>query len=204
MKKRILPLLLILLVFFALIRPIHMYGAVPLDPDAQASLTLSYQKDGIAFADLQISIYRIADAYPDGSFQLIEPYSSYPISIHDITLQEQWRVVAQTLCSYIVADSIEPDRVEDTDENGVAYFADLKTGLYFVGEVVADNTAGTYVFNQFLVYVPTPQPDDTFQYDVEANPKCTSFVPKTEYSVTKLRKPPWIFPWLRQFFQEFP
>ena len=37
-----------------------------------------------------------------------------------------------------------------------------------------------------MVYLPTPQPDGSFDYDVEAKPKCVDYVPKTEYRVTKL------------------
>lgn len=186
MKKRILPLILLLLVCFTALCPLSVQAVAPLDSDAEASLTLHYQKEGIAFADLQIGIYRVATAVPDGSFQLIAPFASYPINIHGITMQEQWNYVAQTLCSYIVADQITPDYEMTTDKNGTVCFSNLDTGLYFVREVVAENTNGTYVFNQFMVFVPTPQPDGTYIYAVEANPKCTNFVPKNQYHVTKL------------------
>lgn len=186
MKKRILPLILLMVMCFAALRPLYAQAVTPLDPDAKASLTLHYQKDGVAFADLPIGIYRVAEAFPDGSFDLIEPFSSYPIDIHGITTQEQWQYVAQTLCSYIVADQITSDYEMTTDENGTVCFSDLDTGLYFVREVVAENTSGTYVFNQFMVYVPTPQPDGSYNYEVEAKPKCTNLVHKNQYSVTKL------------------
>lgn len=186
MKKRILPLILLMVMCLAALRPLCVQAVTPLDPDAQASLTLHYQKDGVAFADLPIGIYRVAQAFPDGAFGLIEPFASYPIDIHGITMQEQWHYIAQTLCAYIVADQVAPDYEAKTDADGTVCFSDLKTGLYFVREVIAENTSGTYVFNQFLVYVPTPQPDGSYNYAAEAKPKCTNFVPKTQYTVTKL------------------
>lgn len=186
MKKQILPLFAFVLFCLAVLCPACASAAVPLDTDAQASLTLYYQKDHSSFADLQIGIYRIAETLPDGSHRLVEPYSSYPINIHGITAQEQWNRVAQTLRSYIVADQVIPDRVGTTDKNGSISFSDLEMGLYFVGEAVAENSSGTYIFNQFLVYVPTPQPDGTYLYEVDARPKCTGFSPKTQYTVTKL------------------
>ena len=186
MKKRILPLMLLLFVCFATLCPLHARAVTPLDPDAEASLVLHYQKEGVAFADLQIGVYRVAEAFADGSFQLIEPFASYPINIHGITTQEQWNHAAQTVDAYIVADRITPDYELMTDENGTVCFSKVDTGLYFVPGVVAENTSGTYVFNQFMIYVPTPLPDGTYVYDVEANPKCTGFVPKNQYSVTKL------------------
>ena len=186
MKKRILPRILLLLMCFTALCTPRAQAVTPLDPDAEASLTLHYQKAGDTFADLSIGIYRIAEAFPDGSFQLIEPFASFPLNIHGITTQEQWNQVAQTVYSYIVSDQIAPDAEKTTDGNGEVCFADLDTGLYFVREAVAENTNGTYIFNQFMVYVPTPQPDGTYSYAVEAKPKCTNFVPKNQYSVTKL------------------
>lgn len=186
MKNRILPLVLLIIICFAMVCPFSVHAITPLDTAAEASLTLHYQKDDVAFADLPIGIYRVAEALPDGTFELIAPFSSYPVNIHDITEQAQWHNVAQTLYSYIVANQVAPDREAKTDAIGKVCFSDLETGLYFVREVVAENTVGTYVFNQFMVYVPTPQPDGTYIYTVEANPKCTNIIPKNQYSVTKL------------------
>ncbi len=188
MKKRIPLLILLAVIGFATLCPLSARAVTPLEPDAEASLTLHYQKEGKAFADLQIGIYRVAEAFEDGSFQLIEPFASYPIDIHGITNQEQWNTVAQTLYSYMVADQVSPTREGKTDEMGTVCFSGLETGLYFVREVAAESASGTYVFNQFMVYVPTPQPDGTYTYAVEANPKCMQFVPKNQYSVTKLWK----------------
>lgn len=186
MKKRILLLISLIVVCATLFSPLCVNAATPLDPDAKASLTISYQKDGTAFPDLTVGIYRVAQAFPSGMFELIEPFSSYPVNIHDIMVQEQWTNAASTLNAYIVSNHIKPDAQMQTGADGVAIFTDLKTGLYLVEEVVAENTGGTYVFNRFMVYLPTPQSDGSYNYAVEARPKCTSFVPKTQYTVTKL------------------
>lgn len=186
MKRRILLFISLIVICLTLFSPLCVNAVTPLNPDVKASLTLHYQKDGAAFGDLQVGIYRIAEAFPDGSFQLIEPFASYPLNIHDITTQEQWNQVAQTVYSYIVSDQIAPDREKVTDENGAVCYTYLDTGLYFVREVVAENTNGTYIFNQFMVYVPTPQQDGNYIYTVEVKPKCTNFVPKSRYNVTKL------------------
>lgn len=186
MKKRILPIIASVFLCLTMLLPLCAHAVTPLDPEAESSLTLHYQKDGLAFPDQLIGIYRVAEAFPDGSFELIEPFASYPIHIHDITMQEQWHQVAQVLYSRIVADQVQPDREALTDENGTVCFPQLETGLYFVREVVAENLEGTYIFNQFLVYVPTPQADGSYNYAVEARPKCLNFVPKTHYTVTKL------------------
>ena len=188
MKKRILPILFACIVCLTLLRPFGVCAVTLLDPGADASLTLHYQKEGKVFPDLQIAVYRVAEAFQDGSFQLMEPFASSSADIHGITEQSQWNTVAQTLWSYIVANQIEPTKEVKTDETGKAVFSELKTGLYFVREVMAENAAGTYIFNQFMVYLPTPQSDGSYDYAVEAKPKCTEFIPKTQYTVKKLWK----------------
>ncbi len=186
MRKQITLFLCLVVFCMAVFCPLYAHAATPLDPSANASLTLHYQKENQMFSDLPISIYRVAEAFTDGTFELIEPFSSYPINIHDITLQEQWKNTAVTLSSYIVANQLMPYQETRTNDDGKAAFENLETGLYFVSEVTAENNSGTYVFDQFMVYLPTPQPDDSFDYDVEAKPKCVEYVPKTEYRVTKL------------------
>lgn len=185
MKKRILPFLLLLCLCTAFLFPVAQ-ASTPLDPDAQASLTLRYQKDGKTFPNLQVDIYRVAEALPNGSFALIAPFSSYPVNIHDIMEQTQWKQVASTLDSYIVANQVAPDHSVTTDETGTASFSNIKTGLYLVCGAVAENEDGVYIFDRFMVYVPTPNPDGTYTYQVEAKPKCTEFISKSSYSVTKL------------------
>lgn len=186
MRKQIALLICVVVFCAAVFSPIQAYALTPLDPAADASLTLHYQKEAQVFPDLQISIHRVAEAFQDGSFKLIAPFSSYPVNIYNVTSQAQWKNIATTLGSYIVANQIAPDRVEKTDETGTAVFEHLETGLYLVREVVAENNNGTYVFNQFMVYLPTPQTDGSFDYHVDANPKCVNYVPKTQYRVTKL------------------
>lgn len=186
MKNRILPLLCLLCLCFTLLAPLPVRAARPLDTEALCSLTLRYQKEGVSFPELNIRLYRVAQAASDGTFSLVAPYSSFPIHIHDITDQTQWQTVSNTLHSYITARQVQPDRELTTDSQGVAAFTDLEPGLYFVGEVLAEEESGTHRFNHFLVYAPTPLPDGSYDYDVEANPKSTGFIPNPRYTVTKL------------------
>jgi len=185
MRKQITLLICSVALCMAMLYPLNAQ-AVPLDPTADASLTVHYQKEGQAFGGLSISIYRIAEAFPDGTFERIAPFSSCPVSIHGITAQEQWKHTAVTLHAYIVANQLMPYREAVTNHAGTAVFEQLETGLYLVSEVVADTNRGTYVFDQFMVYLPTPQQDGSFAYDIEAKPKCADYIAKTEYRVTKL------------------
>ena len=186
MRKRLCIWLCMAALCCAFCLPARVQAVEPLDPQAEASLTLYYQKEQQAFADLTVQLHRVASAREDGTFALIPPYASYPVNIYGITSQQQWKNIAQTLSAYIVAEQVQPDRVGLTDAEGVAHFSDLETGLYLVREVVAQKEDGTYIFDEFMVYLPTPQPEGGFDYAMEAKPKCVEFIPKTHYTVTKL------------------
>ena len=127
MRKQITLLICLVALCMAMFCPLSVQAATPLDPTADISLTLHYQKEEQAFGELSISIYRVAEAFPDGTFELIEPFSSYPINIHDITMQEQWKNTAVTLSSYIVANQLMPYREATTNDVGTAVFEYLET-----------------------------------------------------------------------------
>jgi LPXTG-motif cell wall-anchored protein len=180
MKKRILPILCLLLTLAALLQV--GVCAAPVDN----SLTLCYQKEGTVFPDLQVAIYQVAELQNDGSYQLLAPFDAASVNLDGITEQSQWQSITQTVFSCIVANGVAPSQMARTDEAGLARFSNLPEGLFYVQEVVADNANGTYIFNQFMIYLPTPNPDGSFNYVVEAKPKCLEFIPKTQYTVTKL------------------
>lgn len=186
MRKQIISTICLIILSITILSSFCANALTSLDTTANASLTLLYQKDSDVFPELKIDIHKVAKALPNGTFELIEPFSSYPVNIHDITLQEQWKNIASTLTSYITANQLEPTRQEYTDKNGSVIFRDLETGLYLISAVIAENNSGTFVFDRFMVYLPTPQPNGSYDYDIEAKPKCSEFKPKTEYRVTKL------------------
>lgn len=176
-----------LLAVFCLALPLEA-AAQELEPDRSCSLQLDYSLEGVAFADLEIAIYRVAEAFPDGTFTLITPYDSFPVNIHGITSQTEWQTVASTLVAYITAEQVAPAATAITDAQGMAKWESLETGLYLVRGVIARNETGTYRFNDFMIYLPTPAGDGSFLYDLQAKPKCSSFTPAIEYRVVKLWK----------------
>lgn len=187
MKKRISCLVCLLILCWSIL-PAKAAAVTPLEPERKCTMTLHYTQDDTGFPDLEIRIYRVAEAFPDGSYELIQPFSDYPVNIHGITSQEEWKIAATTLTSYIAANAVPPDRTEKTTADGSVVFSDLETGLYLIQGTTAENDNGTYLFDDFMMYLPTPTPEEGFDYDVEAKPKCSSFVPKTEYKVVKLWK----------------
>lgn len=188
MRKRICCWLWALAVIATLLPPMGARAVTPLETERSCSLKLYYTQGEIGFGDLEVRIYRVAEAFGDGSFELIEPFSGYPVNIHAITSQAEWKTVASTLSAYIAADQVPPTRMEKTDDGGTVVFTGLETGLYLVSGAVVEHESGTYLFDSFMIYLPTPQEDGSFLYDVEAKPKCSDYTPMTQYKVVKLWK----------------
>ena len=184
MRKSIFSVLVLLLL---LVQPLSA-AAAPLETSRSCSLQIHYAKEGSAFAGIEARIYRVAEASADGTYDLIAPYSGFPVNIHGITSQQEWKSVASTLTAYIIGQRIQPDRTAVSGADGTASFRNLPTGLYLVLGNVAEKDQGIYFFEDFLVYLPTPAEDGTFDYDMDVRPKSGVFIPKAEYTVKKLWK----------------
>ena len=81
MKNKFISLVLCLIVFLV---PLEVF-ATETAPSEKGTLTLTYSKEGVSFADLDIKIHRIAEIADDGTFKKLSPYDSYPISLTDIS-----------------------------------------------------------------------------------------------------------------------
>lgn len=184
MTKRILACVLAV---FCLLLPLSVH-AEAWDTERLCTLTLEYSREGVAFADVEVAVYRVAEAHADGTYDLIAPYDGYPVNIHGITAQKEWQDVAATLTAYITADAVTPTAVGVTNAVGEVIFSDLPVGLYLVQGARAENEKGIYVFREFMIYLPTPTEEGIYQYDLRAKPKCDSYTPADTYRVVKLWK----------------
>lgn len=191
--RKSLCLTVALLLLLSIASPLSVRAQVPVDPDQACTLELEYSREGVGFVGMEVRIYRIADIYADGSYALIEPFSSFPVTIHGFTSQKEWHDAADTLAAYIVAQQLSPTASAFTGENGTAAFSGLTVGVYLVMGYSAELEDGICTFENFCIFLPAPQSDGTMRYDVTAKPKST-FEPKPEepelleYRVMKLWK----------------
>lgn len=193
MKKSRFSFACVLLLICSLLIPVPARAAEPLDIAHPCSMTLHYSKEGRIFPGLEIRIYRFAEFQSSDYFALTETFRNYPVKIHGVTSQKEWRDAANTLAAYIIADNIAPTETQVTDSNGTAVFTGLQTGLYLVQGVLGENAEGIYQFENFILFLPTPQSNGQQNYDLEAKPKGT-FIPhppkpeEETYQVVKLWK----------------
>ena len=193
MRKYVLRSLILLFLLCITLQPLSVSAAEALDVSGNSSLELDYSSNGAGFRDLEIRVYRIAEFHADGNYALVPPFDQLPVKIHGITSQKEWRDAADTLTAYITAQQIPPTEQTRTDVHGKAYFPELQTGIYLVPGVSGENEDAIYRFENFCLFLPTPQSDGTYDYHVSAKPK-GSVTPKPEepedttYQVVKLWK----------------
>ena len=187
MKKHWMILILAAMLVVALAVPAA--AVTPIDTDRACTLTVHYAREGVGFPGLTIEIYRMAEIFEDGTYALWGDFADYPVHIYGITSQTEWRQITSTLVSYVEADQLQPTATALTDDNGIASFENLKTGMYLVRGVRVEQEGNTLVFEDFLVSVPNPDADGVYQYDVAAKPKFSIPQPEqTQHSVLKLWK----------------
>lgn len=161
----------------------------PIDPAKPSSLTLQYSFGGKAFEGLRINTYRIAEVFPDGTYELTGDFASYPVNIHGITSQAEWKQITSTLAAYIAADSLAPSATLTTNASGVVAFRDILPGMYLTTSVRVESPKEVVIFENFITVIPYPADDGGHDYDVVAYPKYDSFTPserEIEYKVIKL------------------
>ena len=183
MGKRVIYLLCTLVMCITLCLP----AAASFDPNRSCSLTLSYSRNGEACADLDIRIYRVAELCEDGTYELVPPFSQQPINIYGITSQQEWKEIAQTVHNCVSANQIPPYRTQTTAADGNVRFTGLETGLYMVEGTTAQCGNASVMFQDFMIYLPTPNGED-YEYDVTAKPKYTEYTPPASYTVIKVWK----------------
>ena len=100
--------------------------------DRECTLTLSYRHQTMAFPNVAVKLYRVAEVSADFQYTLTPQFAASDLMLNGIQSSSEWRVVRSTLESYILANSVAPDMTALTDEDGHVQFQGLKTGLYFL------------------------------------------------------------------------
>ena len=186
MKKIICLICAFILISGALIPAVY---AVPIDPAAPSSLTVQYSYEGKVYPGLEIKTYRIASVAPDGSIDLTGDFANYPVNIHGITSQAEWKQIAYTLAAYIEADALAPTAIGTTNSSGTVTFADILPGMYLTLAVRVEDEKAVILFENFLTMIPTVNENGALDYNVAAYPKREAYTPtekKIEYKIVKL------------------
>lgn len=194
MKNRV---SLILLTVCLLLIPYTVYALStdqakePIDPDAPCTLTLTYASSEAALPPLTVEVYRVAEVSADFRYTLTEAFGGSGLILNGLLSQSEWNTLRTTLDSYVASNGVSPTATLTTDENGVASFADLATGLYYVSPQTVTVDGFRYYFASAVIALPDLRDDGTWNYEITAKPKPDVRPPSStdlEYRVLKLWK----------------
>ena len=165
----------------------------PISTNENCSLKISYCSGGIAFSQLPVKLYKIADVSADYQYTLTSSFEKSKLILNGIQTVGEWNVIRSTLETYILANDITADFNAKTDFEGKASFDALKPGLYLAitERIIQDET--TYVFDSALIALPGLGADGLWQYQVDVTSKSEIIPPseddeKIELKVFKLWK----------------
>ena len=143
----------------------------PISTDKNCSLSISYGSGSIAFSELPVKLYKIADVSADYQYTLTSSFEKSNLRLNGIQTVSEWNVIRTTLETFILANEVVEDFNVQTDSEGKASFDALKPGLYLAitERVFQDET--TYVFDSALIALPGLSADGLWQYQVDVTSK---------------------------------
>lgn len=154
--------------------PVFTANAVEIEPDREASLTITLAPDGKPLQGAVYGLYRVADISADVKFTLLKGYEDAKMSvdINDFTASN-WRIIATTLNGYVAHKGISPDYAAETGADGVASFGNIPCGLYLVKGMPILSGSEYIIPTPFIISLPSGS-DREWNYDVSMNAKYTT------------------------------
>ncbi len=159
----------------------------PISTNENCSLTISYCSGGIAFSELPVNLYKIADVSADYQYTLTSSFEKSNLILNGIQTVGEWNVIRSTLETYILANDITEGFNAKTDFEGKASFDALKPGLYLAitERIIQDET--TYVFDSALIALPDFSADGLWQYQVDITSKSEIIPPSRDDEEIELK-----------------
>lgn len=159
----------------------------PISTNENCSLTISYCSGGIAFSELPVNLYKIADVSADYQYTLTSSFEKSNLILNGIQTVGEWNVIRSTLETYILANDITAGFNAKTDFEGKASFDALKPGLYLAitERIIQDET--TYVFDSALIALPGLGADGLWQYQIDVTSKSEIIPPSRDDEEIELK-----------------
>ena len=149
----------------------------PFDPEKTNSLTVGYNTADAEFENTVIQLYRVADFSADYKFTLTEEFAASGLDLDHLDSSEQWATVADTLNSYVAANSpADAGSFTVAKNKTTAAFENLPSGWYFIPQVVLVCENEIRTFSSVMATLPTVE-NGEWVYSVATNPKSENVVP---------------------------
>lgn len=186
LRKHILMTFISLLLCVACM-PATVWADEVIDTEQSASLRVYFGEGGSGFADVEFSLYRVADISENGAFTLSGDFQEYPVNLDGLD-SSGWRALAQTLDAYAERDALRPMKTGSTGQDGKAAFSALTTGLYLITGESYTSGEKIYTPEAMLVSLPGLTAEDRWNYEMEVSCKFNSLVISEEPVKHKVQK----------------
>lgn len=171
-SRKLISSLLLCMLVFTLSAPTTVFAAGPIEPNRDASLTVSYKDGTTPISGTTFDIYKVADTDEYAKMTLTSQFSSYPIDTDGLD-QKGWQELATTLNGYAKRDNLTVSKTAVIDGNG-EFTVTLQPGLYLV--IGERKTIGDYTYSPapFMIFLPgSNTTDNAWDYNVAADVKYT-------------------------------
>lgn len=145
-----------------------------IDTSKSCSIALAYTHGDppSKIPGVNVHLYRVASVSQDGTLSLTDAFSKAAVDLSTSQSDSEWSDTAYALAGFVAGEGAPELGTTKSDASGNASFADLDCGLYLV--LSDDLTLGdgtVYLFQPFLLALPSLGEGDAWQYDVTASPK---------------------------------
>ena len=144
----------------------------PIDLEAKTSLSLTFRPGDRAAEGTEFRVWRVGEPDRFCNFTRTEAFTPYDVVVTDLTAAG-WADLATTLSGYVARDKIPPTAAATVNQEGVAVFSDLPTGLYLVTGDAYRSGRYTYTPTAVMISLPSRDAQEQWYYDVAANVKYT-------------------------------
>ena len=182
MRKRILSLILVLVLFSTVPLTVRAHDVPDFERTGSISIAMTYRGKPVSGGSL--TIYKVADvAEQDGDMMFVytEDFSECTIAVTELDSASLPQELARMAVTQRVSGT-----TQRLDRLGKTKFSDLEIGLYLV--VQGEAAPGYSAINPFLVSVPQME-DGVYVYDVDTAPKNIPEPKPTESKPAETTKP---------------
>ena len=122
-------------------------------PSENKEILVVYQDEQTPIMGCEFRLFSVAFPNENGMFVLTDAFQNYPIKMQAETFHQ----LTYTLEGYVGRDGIVPNDIQVTNQEGIATFSSLKSGIYLILSERHIQNNHAYETQPFLIYVTQEQ-----------------------------------------------
>lgn len=185
-KKIVLPLLILMLFFSQ-----TAVASEKLDMSRKTSVTVHAVYNKTAVEGLEFQLYLVSTMNEDGTLTVEKTFKDLEKNLQISGKNDDlWKNALQKIQQKILKNQdLKPEVSAKSDREGIAYFENLKKGLYFVVPCSFTEKGSVYSTSSFFVLLPDASNENKeWDYTVDVSAKIEKKALYEDYTVLKIWK----------------